>query len=201
MAMPRRPLARALVVGALALAATTAVPRASAGFSDDEQARLDRGELVVAPVVYERGERTFVGGVSYFEATAPIERLSVVARDPSRLKDLLPAVEQVELRSISTAGVAKIHVRHKLGFTHGGYTFLCLFQDHGRYGRFWLDPTADNVLADAWGFIRLTPLPNGRTLVTYGLLFDLGPGMLRALFEGKIRKAALEYPRRLAHAT
>jgi hypothetical protein len=76
-----------------------------------------------------------------------------------------------------------------------------MFGEKGRFGRFWLDPSADNALEDAWGFIRLTPLPNGRTLVTYGLLFDLGSGVIRALFEGKIRKAALEYPRRLAYAT
>jgi hypothetical protein len=142
-----------------------------------------------------------VGGVSYFVASAPIDRLSTVARDPSRLKDLLPAVQRVELLSISPAGVARVHVTHKLGFTHGSYTFLCMFAEQGRFGRFWLDPSADNALEDAWGFIRLTPLPNGRTLVTYGLLFDLGSGVIRALFEGKIRKAALEYPRRLAYAT
>lgn len=199
--MSRRPIARALSVAALCVAMVTATPGARAGFSDDEQAQLDRGELLVAPLVYDRGDHRYVGGVSYFISSAPIDALSVVARDPSRLKELLPAVQQVELLSISKAGVAKVHVTHKFGPTHGGYTFLCMFSEQGRFGRFWLDPEADNALEDAWGFIRLTPLGNGRTLVTYGLLFDLGPGMLRALFEGKIRKAALEYPRRLAYAT
>jgi hypothetical protein len=184
---------------ALAIAATSAPARA--GFSADQQKRLDRGELVVEPMEYERGKHEYVGGVSYAISTTPIERLSEIARDPKRLPELLPAVEKVEVLSISEkTGIAKIRVTHKLGPTRGSYTFLCMFHDGGLLGRFWLDPTADNALDDAWGYVRLTPLGGGRTLVTYGLLYDLGPGVIRMLFEARIRNVALEYPLRLAHA-
>ena len=191
-------LALAIVVATLTLTAPSA--RASTSLSGDQQRALDTGELVVAPLEYARGDQHFVGGVSYFVASAPIERLSMVARDPARWRALLPNVESAELVSVSKAGVARVRVTHRLGFTRGGYTLVCAFQDHGRFGRFWLDLGADNALEDGWGFVRLTPLSDGRTLITYGLLFDLGPGLLHALFEGRIRRAALEYPRRLAHA-
>jgi hypothetical protein len=186
---------------ALALSLPSLSPRpASAAFSPDQQTRLDRGELVVEPMEYALGDHKFVGGVSYFVSDAPSERLSAVMRDPQRLHELLLAVEKVELLSISKTGLGRVRVTHKLGFTRGSYTLLCLFHDQGRVGRFWLDRTADNALDDAWGYMRLTPLPGGKTLITYALLFDLGPGMVRTLFEGRIRKNALEYPRRLDHA-
>lgn len=195
------PPPRWLGAASLALALTALGPRrASAAFSPDQQARLDAGELVVEPLEYSLGDRKFVGGVSYTVATAPIEQLSVAMRDPTRLSELLPSVEKVELLSVSKTGVGRVRVTHKLGFTRGSYTILCLFHDAGRLGRFWVDPTADNAVDDAWGYMRLTPLPGGRTLVTFALLFDLGPGMLRALFERRIQRLALEYPRRLAHA-
>ena len=58
----------------------------------------------------------------------------------------------------------------------------------------------DNDLADGWGYLRLTPLPAGKTLVTWAVLFDVGEGVTRALFEAKMQRAALDVPRRLAHA-
>ncbi len=102
--------------------------------------------------------------------------------------------------SISRGGVAHGRVLPRVGFTRGRYTLLCALQDHGRFGRLRLDPGADNALEGGWGFVRLTPLSDGRTLITYGLLFGLGPGLPHAFFEGHIRRAALGYPRRLAHA-
>jgi hypothetical protein len=54
-----------------------------------------------------------------------------------------------------------------------------------------MDPTMPHDIEDIWGFFRLEPMPSGRTLITFGILIDLGDGMLRDLFEGLVRELAV----------
>jgi hypothetical protein len=61
----------------------------------------------------------------------------------------------------------------------------------GREVRFWMDPRRSHDISDAWGFLRAVPLGDGRTLVTYGVLIDMGPGLLREMFEERGRDLAL----------
>jgi hypothetical protein len=175
-----------------------------AALAPDEVARLMNGEAIVEETVIERNDRRFVGGLSYLVVEADAARLSTLARDVRRFAQLLPHVSDAKLLGLTPAGRAKVRVTHEVGPFHGGYTIVIGFEDEGRLGRFWIDRTADNDVDDAWGFVRLTPLAptakGDRTLVTYAILFDLGPGVLRTMFESRIQKAALDYPRRLADA-
>jgi hypothetical protein len=189
---------------ASAVAVAFALSPASAARADEDaaaNAAIARGELVISTTRYEPSDRNhFVGGVSYLVVDLPAEQLSRVARDVSRAGELLPQVESAKLLSIGPTGIARVHLTHKLGVAHGGYTVQMMFTEHGLFGRFWLERTEDSALVDGWGFIRLQPLGPSRTLITYGLLFDLGDGFLRTFFETRIRDAALRYPERLAAA-
>jgi hypothetical protein len=64
--------------------------------------------------------------------------------------------------------------------------------------RFWLDPTRPHGIDDAWGFFRYEPFvtPSGEehVLLTYGVLVDVGPGIVRELFESRLRTALLSVP-------
>ncbi|GAC1367005.1 MAG: hypothetical protein NVSMB47_18220 [Polyangiales bacterium] len=194
--------ARAAVLGtALALVVTAGARRVQAGFSAEERGRLARGEAVVEETEVDRGDRQLVGGVVYLIVEADCDRLSTIARDVSRFHELLPHVDAAQLVDVAPSGVARVRIAHSVGPMSGGYTLKMAFSDEGRSARFSLDKTASHDVDEVWGFLRLTPLGGGRqTLVTWGILFDLGPGVLRALFESRIRAAALSYPRRLADA-
>jgi hypothetical protein len=89
---------------------------------------------------------------------------------------------------------------HGLGPFQGAFSASIACKEKGTYCSFQIDKGEDNALEDGHGFIRLTRLPTKQTLVTYGLLFDLGDGITRTLFESRIRNAALDFPRRLADA-
>ena len=192
---------RSVLAGLVATAAIALTAPASASFSQDQAAELARGATIVEPLDYGQGEHHFVGGVSYLVIDDDVPHLSSIARDVTRFRELLPNVVDAKLLSIAPSGKAKVRVVHKVGPMQGGYTLQIAFSEEGRLGRFFLDKTAQNSIDDAWGFIRLTPLPGGkRTLVTWGVLFDLGPGVLRSMFESRIRRAALSYPSRLANA-
>jgi hypothetical protein len=60
-----------------------------------------------------------------------------------------------------------------------------------------MDPRRPHDIDDVWGFLRVRRFRRGRSLVTVGVALDLGPGPVRWLFEERIRKIALETPRRV----
>jgi hypothetical protein len=63
--------------------------------------------------------------------------------------------------------------------------------------RFWLDHSRPHGIEDAWGFFRVEKAGDGRVLLTYGALVDMGDGLGRALFEERVRHAMLSVPQRL----
>jgi len=190
-----RPLGSALVCAAI-----LAVSSPASALSGLEKARLAHGESIVEPTTLLRDEHRFVGGVAYRIVDADVTRLSQIVRAPQRWRELLPRVTDVQLGRIDEHGRGHVRLTHGFGPFTGSYSVVIAFSDKGRSARFWIDKSQENALSDGWGFVRLTPLPGGKTLVTWGVLFDLGDGVTRSLFEAKIQRLALELPRRLAHA-
>ena len=190
---------RSLGCALLAAAVLAFSPSASA-LSSVEKARLAQGESIVEPTSLVRDDHRFDGGVSNNIADADAARLSQLIRTPERWRELLPRVSGVELGAIDEHGRGHVRLTHKFGPFTGSYSVVIAFSDKGRSARFWIDRSQENALSDGWGFVRLTELPGGKTLVTWGVLFDLGDGLTRSLFEAKIQRLALEFPRRLAHA-
>jgi hypothetical protein len=64
--------------------------------------------------------------------------------------------------------------------------------------RFWLEPSRPHGIDDAWGFFRyepfITPQGEARVLLSYGVLVDVGSGIVRQLFEERVRAALLSVP-------
>ena len=78
-------------------------------------------------------------------------------------------------------------------------------EDRSLY-RFWIDERYPHDLDDAWGFMRLEPMPSSRGLreeavgdylVAYGLVFDLGGGILQSMFAQRILAVLRTIPERL----
>lgn len=185
---------------ALLAAAVVAVSPPASALTSVERARLAQGESIVEPTSLVRDDHRFVGGVAYRIVEADSAKLSQIVRTPERWRELLPRVANVELGAIDEHGRGHVRLTHKFGPFTGSYSVVIAFSDKGRSARFWIDRTQDNALQDGWGYMRLTPLPGGKTLVTWGVLFDLGDGVTRSLFESKLQRLSLEFPRRLAHA-
>lgn len=182
------------------VAASLAFAPSASALTDADKARLAKRESVIEPTTHVKNGQRFVGGVVYRIVDADADHVSKIFRTPGRWVDVLPRARDVELLRIDEKGQAHVRVRHQFGLFSGSYDVIVAFTDQGRFGRFWIDQHGDNDLLDGWGFLRLTPLPAGKTLVTWAVLFDVGEGVTRALFEAKMQRAALDVPRRLAHA-
>jgi hypothetical protein len=60
-----------------------------------------------------------------------------------------------------------------------------------------MEPSRPHGIEDVWGFFRIEPVELDRSLVTYGILIDMGAGPLRSLFENRVRELALTVPQRV----
>jgi hypothetical protein len=66
-----------------------------------------------------------------------------------------------------------------------------------RVVRFWLDPSKPHSVDDLWGFFRATRYDAEHSLVAVGALVDLGPGVIRMLFEERVQRSILRMPNRI----
>jgi hypothetical protein len=186
-------------VGAIALAAgfTSLLASASARGDDlsyPEVARLRRGDTVARTQTLVRGSRHYVGGVTYTVVDADERDVSALLQEVDVWRRILPRTR--DARMIGGIGSdALIEVTHGSALVQVTYTMRLRRDAHGV--RFWMDPSRPHDIEDVWGFFRSEPLEGHRALVTYGILIDMGPGLLRDLFEDRVRESALTVPDRV----
>lgn len=181
------------------MSAAAVAPRAARAdsLSPDETTRLVRGDTVTRTQQLDRGTRHYVGGVSYAIVDATPAELATLVDDVSAWRRILPRTR--DARRIGTEGGDVLaEITHGSLFMSVGYTMR--LHREGNEVRFWLDRTRPHDIDDAWGYIRAQSLPNGRSLVTWAILVDMGNGMLRDLFESKVQQMALTVPERVKDA-
>ena len=164
------------------------------GLSRAETERLLRGDTVARTQQMQRAERRYVGGVTYTIVDAGIDDLASLLDDVRAWRRFLPKTRDAR-RVGSADSDALVEVTHGSALLRVAYTLRV--HREGNVVRFWMDPSRSHDIEDAWGFFRAEPMPDGRTLMTYGILIDMGSGLLRDLFEGRVQEAALEVPDRV----
>ena len=175
-----------------------ALPSSSASadtLAPSEQARLERGETVIRPQTIERGEQHYVGGVTYTVLDVSAAEISALLDDVSAYRHVLP-----KTKAARKIGVDRGDTLVELVQGNALYeaTYTIRVHRSARELRFWLEPTRPHEIDDAWGFFRVEPFMTGngeeRVLLTYGVLVDVGPGIVRELFEERVRAAMLSVP-------
>ncbi len=164
------------------------------GLSQVETSRLLRGETVVRSQLLARGEQRYVGGLAYAIVDAPVDELAPLLDDVNAWKRILPKTRSAR-RIGAVDGDALVAMTHGTAFVEASYTMRVHREDHAV--RFWMDRRRSHDIEDAWGFLRAEPMSDGRTLITYGVLIDMGPGLFRDLFEDSVRRLALSVPDRV----
>ena len=168
-------------------------------------ARLERGETVVFDQILENKGHRYVGGVTYTLIDASPTELLGLFEDVSAYKQVLPRTKQARLIGMND-GDLFVELRQGNSMVETSYTIRVHQEaDSGGRGtvfRFWLDRTKPHGIEDAWGYFRLEPVAEGpsgapRVLLTYGILVDIGPGLVRDLFEERLREMALTVPQRV----
>jgi hypothetical protein len=186
-------------------------------------ARLAQGETLVFPKNLDQGAHHYVGGVTYTVLEGTPEELTALFEDAEAFRDVLPRTKEAKfvprVNASTTGRGTDPGPNHRWVELHQGnslmeavYTLYLRRNDASDTVQFWLDPLRPHAIDDAWGFFRFEPMasgnrarppliPEGRpaVLLTYGVLVDIGTGVLRELFEEKVRGALLSVPNRLRH--
>jgi hypothetical protein len=187
-------LALVAMLASAAHASTAGSLSSADALSASDYDRLLRGDTVVFKQSLQQDGRRYVGGVAYAVVEAHADDLASLIARPDGWQHVLPRTRSVRWMG-SIAGDRVIEMTHGTALLQAKYSLR--FRRSGRSIRFWMDPAYPHDIEDAWGFVRTQDLPGGRTLVAYGVLIDMGPGLLRDLFEGTVLDAALTVPQRV----
>ncbi len=190
-------LARAASTIAFSATLLMALPAQGQALSASEQERLARGETVTREQTIDDEDRRFVGGVTYTVVEAGVSELTDLLDDVRSYEHLLPRTKRARL--VGQRGLDQlVELRQGNAVFDTSYTIRIRHEPWRREVRFWLDPSRPHDIVDAWGFFRVDPLPDTgsgvRSLVTYGVLVNLGPGIVRELFEERLRAVMLSVP-------
>lgn len=183
-----------LALALVSLAAPAAAVSGANALTPGDCDRLAHGESIVFKQALRRGDRRYVGGVAYALVDASADDLAKLLASPDGWRRVLPETRSVRWMG-SDAGDRLVEMTHGTPFLHATYSLRV--RRTGRLMRFWMDPTRPHDIEDVWGFVRAEPAAGGRTLIVYGVLIDMGPGLLRDLFEDTVRDAALSVPQRV----
>ncbi len=197
----------ALLAALSSLLGTPGVSHAEEQFGSEETARLARGETLTFEQTIERASHHYVGGITYTIVDASTSELTTLLEDVRAYRQLLPHTKQARLVGVNGNDFF-VQLRQGTALLETTYTILVRREEGGRLFRFWLDPTKPHGIADAWGFFRVSPLRSDeaalatgtavpdtrRALLTYGILVDIGPGIVRDLFEQRLRTLVLMVP-------
>ncbi len=165
------------------------------GFTADERERLEHGQLVARPVTRRRGSLRLIGGSSWQVVDQPLDVTWRALCDARSYRRMLPGADEANVVA-HEPGQRIVRVSHAVGFVHASY-HLRMSYDHDRHDiSFRLDDRRPNDLRAAWGFISISRYQDdpSRTLVSYGVMADVGDGMLGGILRGQIHEWMLRVP-------
>jgi hypothetical protein len=199
--MPRRRFRSFAALLALGLFALAPAPARADGLSAREAQRLERGETVVREQTLESGDRRFVGGVTYTVLDVAPANVSALLEDVEAYRRVLPYTKGARLVGQEPSGDRLVELVQGNALVEAKYTIRVRHEPPSggrREVRFWLEPTRSHEIDDAWGYFRVEPFTSAdgepHVLLTYAILVDVGPGLVRELFEERVRVAMLSVP-------
>lgn len=163
-----------------------------------DRTTLAQGLTVIREQTYENDERRFVGGLTYTVIDATVDELLGLVDDVAAWRNVLPRTRSA--RAVGRRGADTfVELSQGNALFSASYTLRLRKNERDHTVRFWMDPDRPHAIDDAWGFFRaeaMAPAEDGtpRSLLTFGVLVDMGPGLARALYEERMRAAMLGVP-------
>lgn len=164
-----------------------------------ERAALAAGELVVRPRQEQRGAHALMGGSSWQVIDAPPAVVFQALLDTERYHRMLPQVSEARLVPGHSRRRRTVFFRHAAGPVEVSYFANLRVWPARRELRFSLDRTRPHGLRAAFGFYTVRAFRGGRSLLAYGVMADLGPGLLRALVRDSVHEWMLKTPMTIKH--
>lgn len=183
-------------VGFVALASAPAHAAPSGigqALSFNEREALLAGEVVARPMHFETDHGSYRGGVSYSLVNAPAAAVLAALSNADTLPQALPHTKSARLIDVR-GGLARVELVHG-----GGTTYTVRIERSAPRAelRFWLDASRPHDISDVFGYFRVEPFGNGKSLVTVAVALDLGPGITSLFFGDAVQRSVLSTPGRI----
>ena len=162
-------------------------------FSGLERKDLANGKLVQRRIIEHRGERHMMGGTSWQVIDATPDVLWQALLDTSHFSRMLPQVDKAHL--VRSAGdKMRMFVRHSGTLVETSYFLdVKLAPDHSGM-TFRVDESSAKGIRAAWGYYTLRPYAGGKTLLIYGVMADIGDGLVAMLLRATVHEWLLKVP-------
>jgi hypothetical protein len=185
-------------IGFIALSSVKAeaAPRSGArasALSRTEREALLAGEVVARPMQFATDSGSYRGGVSYSLVNAPAAAVLSALSNVDTLPQALPHTKSARLIDMR-GGLARVELMHGDGTT---YTVRIERSPLRSELRFWLDSSRPHDISDVFGFFRVEPFADGKSLVTVAAALDLGPGITSFFFSDAVERSVLSTPGRI----
>jgi hypothetical protein len=182
-------------IAALALLGWTAVAHAQL---DDElthgdRDRLTRGELIVRQTAERRGPLLLIGGTSFQVVDVAPELAWRALHDAGRFGEMLPGASESR-QTFHRGNDRGVFVRHGRGAITAAYRLRLNYIEPSRVVMFQVDDSAPGALRAGWGFLRVQRFGSNQTLLSFGVLADVGDGMLAGALRPRVHDWMLRVP-------
>ena len=165
-----------------------------------ESTRLGRGEIIEHTSVTTESGRRYVGGTAYAIVESGSAELDALLLESSSYRQILPYTKEARFLGWDR-GDLLVRLKQGNALFDASYTVRVRKLPQAHEVRFWLEPSQPHGIEDARGYFRYQPLAEGagkaRVLLVYGIEVDIGPGLVRTLFEGTVQRIVLTVPDRL----
>lgn len=191
---------RYLLIVALAICvAPTALAgvRSGGAFSAHERIQLEAGELVSRPRSQRRGRLNLTGGTSFQVIDATPDVVWAALLDTSNYTHTMPRL--LEARVVGSGpNTRTVFMRHgSSGLIERSYYLNIKIDAQRRDVTFAIDPSRPHDVKAAWGFYTVRSYGDGerpRTLLAYGVMADVGGGILSSLVGPVVQEWMLRTP-------
>lgn len=168
-------------------------------FSPEEVKTLASGRLVQRPVLRRRGKQKLMGGTSFQVIDAPVDLVWQALLDTPRYPRMMPEV--VEAKLVERHGERRtVFLRQgRTSFLQTTY-YLDVDVNSAEHDiSFRIDKNRPHDLRTAYGFYNIRPFEGAsggpaRTLLSYGIMADIGGGFLAALARDTVHEWMLKTP-------
>lgn len=185
-----------LTAGLLALVSAPANAAPEPVFSLSERDALLGGDVVSRPMHFDTEAGSYVGGLSYSIVHAPAATVLVALSSIEALPQALPRTKSARLIDVQGTE-ARVELVQGKGALEAVYTVRIQRVPGRSELRFWLDPSRPHDIEDVFGFFRVEPFGEGRSLVTVAAALNLGSGVASLFFSKAIERTVLSAPRQI----
>ena len=158
-----------------------------------ELSELASGKLVTRPQSVRRGHRQLMGGTSYQVIDLPPAAVFEALLDTPRYPRLLPQVSKARLVARS-GGSRKVYLRQGSGLIQLEYYLDLTIDRDAQEVSFRLDEERPHGLRAAFGLYSVRRYSRDRTLLVFGIMADIGDGLLRSLVRDSVHEWMLKVP-------